>query len=158
MEGMPPRTARGHTEPYVTQFSIFLANRVGQLRELLDLFEQKDADVLGVSIVDSTDWAVIRTIFSNPTRAREILAAHKVPFTESPVLLVEVPAEGGLAKVAGLLVQAEVNVHFAWPLALIRDNMPVMVFHVDDNIVATQVLGKHGLRLFGDDDIADEGA
>lgn len=155
MLSQPIKTARSHEEPFAVQFSIFLANRVGQLKELLDVLAERRVQVLGMSIVDSTDWAVIRTVLSDPDRARELLKSRRLPFTESPVLLVSLSDAGSLAEACAVLLRAEVNVHFAYPLLIRRDDNAVMVLHVDDRVVATHTLTNHGFVLLGEEDMND---
>ena len=126
----PLQTSQGYEEPFSAQFSVFLANRVGQLKELLNLMAEKAVEVLGVSVVDSSDWAVIRLVFSEPDKA-------------------------ALSEICGHLLHAEINVHFAYPLIGRRDAEPVMVLHVDDPVLATHLLTSHGIRLLGSEDLAD---
>jgi hypothetical protein len=149
------QTKRGHEEPFATQFSVFLVNRIGQLGELLQLFDEEELAAMGMSVIDSTDWAVLRVVFSNPNKAREILRGEDYRFTESSVLLVEMPAQDTLTEVCGLLTRAELSIHFAYTLAEHRDNSPVMVLHVDDHTLACQALIRHGYTLLGDEDLAD---
>lgn len=137
------------------QFSVFLANRVGQFKDMLDLFTEQDVNVLGVSIVDSTDWGVIRVVFDNPNKARELLKAHGLPFTESEVLLIELFGPDAISDICAHLLQAEINVHFAYPLTIRSHDNPVMVFHVEDYILARDLLTRHGLTLLGEEDLAD---
>jgi hypothetical protein len=157
MYGQQQETARAYEEPFARQFSIFLANRVGQLKDLLDASAEEGLRLLGVSIVDSTDWAVLRIVFSDADRARGMLLRRAVPFTESQVLLIVLSGEGALRRISGHLVQAEINVHFAYPLTLLRDGNPVMVFHVDDPVLAGQLLMRHGFILLGQEDLAGPG-
>lgn len=154
MESLPSQTARGYEEPFACQFSIFLANRVGQLKDLLDVVDEEDLGLVGVSIVDSTDWAVIRVVFARANKARSILRRRSVPFTESQVLLVVLQTDESLREVCANLLQAEINVHFAYPLTLRRRGNSVMAFHVDDPVVASQVLRKHGFTLLGEEDLS----
>ena len=148
-------TARAYREPYSVQFSVFLSNRVGQLKDLLDRLGESDVRVLGVSVVDSTDWAVIRLVVSHPDRARQMLQERSMPFTESQVLLAELAEDGALAEICGMLLQAEINVHFAYPLTLRAEGNPVMVLHVDDPILSSQMLVRHGVRLLGNEDLTN---
>lgn len=157
MEQLGSRIARGHEEPHAVQFSIFLANRVGQLKDLMDLFAQQHVEVLGVSIVDSTDWAVVRAVFSDANKSRVLLEGHKMPFTESSVLLVEFADQAALSHICGCLVGAELSVHFAYPLVVRSHENPVMVLHVDDPVLATQVLSLHKYTLLGSEDLGDPG-
>ncbi|MFP4052618.1 MAG: acetolactate synthase [Phycisphaerae bacterium] len=156
MEPKANQTARGHEEPFATQFSVFLANRIGQLRELLDLFTEENISVLGLSVIDSTDWAVIRVVLSLPNKAREVLRRSGLQFTESRVLLVEVPMQETLIDVCGLLMRAELSIHFAYSLAVHSHQNPVMVLHVDDYTLATHALIRRGYVLLGDEDLADK--
>ncbi len=148
-------TARGHEDPFAVQFSLFLANRVGQLKDLLDVLAQKSLTVVGISIVDATDWAVIRMILSDPNKAREVFKEHSLPFTESPVLLVCLDEDAALARACALLMQVEVNLHFAYPLTIRCEDHPVIVLHVDDNDTATSMLMRHGFVLLGEEDLAN---
>ncbi len=151
----PPTTSRGHEEPFAVQFSIFLANRVGQLRELLDVFDDKKLQMLGISIFDSTDWAVIRIVFLDPNKARAVLQDRGVPFTESEILLIELIDDDTLGEVCDRLMGAELNIHFAFPLTLRSHDNAVMVLHVDDRVLATHVLTRHHFVLLGHEDLAD---
>lgn len=152
---MALKTERKYEEPRAIQFSVFLANRVGQLEDMLLLLGRESVSLLGISIVDSADWAVNRLVFADHDKAREILRKCSIPFTESEVLLVELAAGKTLADVCGHLVRAEVNVHFAYPLMIRWQNNPIMVFHVDDISMATRALSLHNLALLNDYDLAD---
>lgn len=152
---MPGQTAKAHGEPFAIQFSVFLANRVGQLHELLTKLAENRIDVLGMSVVDSTDWAVIRIVLSDPNKARETLKSAGLPFTESAVLLVTFYTGESLSEACGHLLRAEINVHFAYPLTIRTDDSPVMVFHVDDLVTARSVLMRHGFKLLGHEDLAE---
>ncbi len=155
MDPAPPQTARDHETPFAIQFSIFLPNRVGQLRELLDDFAEHNVHVVGVSVVDATDWAVIRLIFVEPNRGRELLKHRGQSFTETEVLLVELDDDDTLRQLCSYLLGAELNVHFAYPLTLQSHQHPVMAVHVDDHVLATQVLTRHQLTLLGNEDLND---
>jgi len=155
MDTQPLTTSRGHEEPFAVQFSIFLANRVGQLRELLEVFDAKDLRMLGISIFDSTDWAVIRVVFLDPNKARAVLADRGVPFTESDILLIELIDDNTLAEVCDHLMRAELNIHVAFPLTFRSHGNAVMVLQVDDRVLAAHVLTRHDVVLLGHEDLAD---
>jgi hypothetical protein len=150
-----PQTARGRQEPYTIQFSVFLANRVGQLRDMLQLFAKSPVKILGLSIVDSTDWAVVRLVTSDAAATRALLKGNTLPFTESEIILVEVAGHESLSAICGKLLSAEINVHFAYTITLRHHDNPVMVFHVDDRVLATQILLKHDFVLLGEADLLE---
>lgn len=154
MSGVQPQTARGHEEPFGVQFSIFFANRVGQFKDLLDLMSEKGVNILGVSVVDSCDWSVVRIVFSDPNRARAILKENNLPFTESMILLAVLEEDDTLAKIFELLLRAEINMFFAFPLMIRGKAHPVMVIHVDDDVLAAHLLTRHNVTLLGREDLA----
>lgn len=151
------QTERGHQEPFSIQFSVFLANRVGQLRELLTLLADNDISLLGCSIVDSCDWSVVRVVTDDPNKAREKLKQRGMPFTESMILLAVLEEDDALSHITELLMRAEINLVFAYPLTIQRHNHPVMALHVDDDVLASHLLTRHGLTLLGREDLADPG-
>lgn len=155
MKALPPETERRHEEPFAIQFGVFMPNRVGQLCELLEIFSQKKVQVFGISVVDSTDWAVVRLIFDDPNKARELLLNHGLRFTESDVLLVELNETNALQGICAYLLRAEINLHFAYPLMIQRHNHPVIAMHVDELPLAIEILIRRGLTLIGYEDLAD---
>ena len=137
----------GHETPFIRQFSVFLPNRVGQLSELLDMLAEEEVQVAGICVVDATEWAVVRMVFTDVGKARAMLARHGVAFTEADALAVVLDEPAAFRQVCKILVAAELNITFAYPLLLQRDEKPVLVFHVDDEIMARKVLTKHGFAL-----------
>lgn len=132
-----------------------MPNRVGQFCNLLSTFEKNNIELAGISVVDSSDWAVLRMVCTDPNHVREVLTLGSHDFIESKVLLVELPDDDTLRKVCCSLLQAEINVQFVYPLTIRRHGNPVMVFHVDDNVTATQVLTRHNFIMLESNDIFD---
>src|SRR5919108_2729674 len=85
-------TARGRDWPSVRQFNIFVENRVGGLLNVVRRFETTDIHIVSLTVVDSADCAIIRLVLSDPERAYEIIQQAKLPFTESNLLVVQLPA------------------------------------------------------------------
>ncbi len=154
MPGSTYQTERSHEAPFAVQFSVFMPNRVGQFRELLDEMAEKPVRLVGVSVVDSSDWAVVRMVFTDADLARAILKKAGHSFTESEVLLVVLDAEDTLRQVCSYLLRGEINVHFAFSLTLRCQGSSVMAFHVDDTVLAREILLRHGLTLLGWEDLA----
>ncbi len=139
--------------PFIRQFSVFMPNRVGRLGELLEGLGEAEVDLAGLSVVESTDWAVVRMIFTDTGKAREILTRQGASFTESEVLAVVLEEAGTLNRALKALVAAELNVDYAYPLLIRRDDSPVLALHVDDHVLAVGLLVKHGFTLVDHEDI-----
>src|SRR5439155_20547415 len=85
----PTGTTQGYAPPSVTQFSVFLDNRVGKLHELLRTFEHAAVRIMAISVHDASDHAVVRLITSNSHETRLVLARHQLPYSEMNLLIVE---------------------------------------------------------------------
>src|SRR5262245_1972504 len=100
---MPAETTRARRSDPVKQFSVFTANRLGRLRDLFSLLDTRDVHVLALTILDTTDSAIIRFVVDEPDTAARLLAEHNFPFTDSPVLVVEIEAATELNKLMAAL-------------------------------------------------------
>src|SRR2546422_3988733 len=110
-------TARGRDWPSVRQFNVFLENRLGALLDVVKRFETTDIHIVSLTVVDSADCAIIRLVLSDPERAYEILQQAKMAFTESDLLIVELPdGPKPLLQICKALLSAELNIHYAYPL------------------------------------------
>jgi hypothetical protein len=139
----------------ITQFALFLENRVGRLLEVVKLLAGVDTHILAISVHEASDHAVVRVIVDKPMTAREALEDAGVPLVESTVLAVEMSDElYSIPEILRVLLQAEVNVMYAYPLFVRSRRHPVIVFHVDNDEYAIEVLQEHGMYLLNQDDIA----
>ncbi len=153
MVNSEPLVERGHEEPFVIQFSIFLSNRVGQFSELLAVLEAQKLEVAGFCVVDASDWAVVRMVFTEPDKAREVLKRHSIAFTEADVLAIVLEDASTLRRACNALVAAELNIEFAYPLFIQRNGRAVLALHVEDHVTAFEVLNEHGFRLLDHEDV-----
>ncbi|MCY2942662.1 MAG: acetolactate synthase [Planctomycetota bacterium] len=141
------RTARGRDWPSVRQFNVFVANRVGGLMRVVRWFEMTDIRIVSISIVDSADCAIIRLVLSNPERATEIFAQANLPFTESDLLIVKLPTDPQpLLLICKALLEAEVNIHYAYPLLIGPSGNSALALYVEDHETATSHEGLRDLR------------
>src|SRR5438105_1230428 len=88
---LPPQTENGagFELTRIRQFTIFLENRVGRLQMLVRAFEQMR--IIALSIEESADSALVRLICSMPDLGRDALRGAGFSFSESEVLVVELP-------------------------------------------------------------------
>lgn len=155
--GIEFATARGRDWPSVRQFNIFLENRVGALLDVVRRFETTQVRIISISIIDTADCAIVRLVLSDPERAYEILELGSFMFTESDLLVVQLPVgEQPLLKICKTLLAAEINMHYAYPLLVGPKGHPALAIHVEDHELAVQTLTKHQFTIFTECDLADE--
>src|SRR5215831_20753629 len=153
----PYATARGRDWPSVRQFNVFVENRVGNLLSVVRHFETTDIRIVSLTVVDSADCAIIRMVLSNPERAVEIFERARLPFTESDLLVVQLP-EGvrPLLDICKALLGAEISIHYAYPLLIGPRGRSALAIHVEDHETAVNVLTRLGLTLFTEKDLDAE--
>ena len=158
---MPPisksttsRTARAKG-PLVHQFSIFLENKCGRLLDLTRIFEQTNIHILGLSVVDTTDSAVVRMVVDDPDKTVELFHKHNIHFSDTELLVAELPhGPSGLATMLTALLQAEINIYYTYSLIVRLHERPILAFHVEDNELAADVLKRNGFTILGQSDLS----
>jgi len=154
-QATPPEIEQGYAAPCVRQFSVFLDNKVGKLLELVRLFEEEPGlRLCGLSVVESSDFAVVRLIPSSATAARMLLRRHQFPFSECDLLIVELGEGHSLSSMCIYLLGVELNIHFAYPLMIRERGSPTIALAVDDRVLAGQILARKRFRLLGEADLA----
>jgi hypothetical protein len=151
---IPQSTARSYAPPSVRQFSVFLENKVGRLLSLVRLFDEAaTVHLCAFSVVEASDYAVIRVIPNNADAARALLREHDLPFSEFDLLIVELCEGQTLSAMCLCLLGAELNIRFAYPLMLRPNGTPTIALAVDDQYLAGQILRKKSFRLLGEGDL-----
>lgn len=150
-------TMDGQGWPCLRQFCVFLENRVGKLSDLMRQVESLDTRVLAMSIVDSVDFAMVRLMFNNSDRAREKLELSGFLYSESDVVGVELPdGDKPFHEVCKTLVNAEINIHHAYPLLYRRRGHGAVALFVDNVDGALGVLNNAGHRVITEGDLLDD--
>lgn len=151
-------TSTGYSPPTVTQFSVFLDNRVGKLHELLRAFDHAAVQICAFSVHDASDHAVVRLITNSSDDAKRLLQKHQLAFTETSLLVVELGRGHTLERMCLYLLGAELNIRFAYPLMLRPNGSPAIALAVDDPMLAGQILRRKEFKLLGEEELPRTGA
>lgn len=150
-------TVRGRDWPCLRQFGIFLENRVGTLHELLRHIERHDLRVVGLTIADSIDFSVGRLILSNYERALELFRLSDFNFIETDVIGVELTNDPQpYIRICLALLQAELNIHYMYPLLYRGKGRGAIAIHVDDVEMGTKTLADKGHRIITENDLLED--
>ncbi len=151
---IPTPTQQGYAPPSVTQFSVFLDNRVGKLYDLVESFDNDPVtQICALSVHEASDHAVVRIITNSSNATKSVLRDHRLAFSETEVLVVEVTKGHTLATLCLHLLAAELNIRFAYPLMLRPNGTPTIALAVDDLTLGGQILRRKGFRLMGEADL-----
>ncbi len=156
--GVGFETARGRDWPSVRQFNVFVANRLGGLLNVVRRFETSDIRIIAMTVVDSSDCAIIRIMLSEPERAYEVFEQAQLAFTESDLLVVTLPeGQQPLLQICKALLLAEISIHYAYPLIAGHEGRAALALHVEDLDTAAAHLQQRGFTLLSENDLHGEG-
>lgn len=152
---MTTETTEKLSGPAVRQYSVFLANRVGALMEVVKMLSEARVVVLALSIQDSSETSIARMIVSDPERLEELFDRNDIAFGACEVAVVELE-EGAsdLPKLLAALLEAEVNILFSYTLLIRPRGRPLVAIHTDDLECASAVLEGRGFRLLRQTDLS----
>lgn len=147
-------TARGRDWPSVRQFNIFVENRIGGLMNVVRRFETGENRIISLTVLDSADCAIIRIVLSDPEKAFEVLQQARLPFTESNLLVVQLPdGTQPLLDIFKTMLMGELNIHYAYPLMVHPLGTTGLAIHVEDIDAAAAMLQKNNFVLLTENDL-----
>jgi hypothetical protein len=130
------------------QFSIFMVNKPGVLAQILSEFAKAKINISAVTMMDSAEHGVMRIIFGNPDKAREVLSRLNMQFSETEVLCVNLDNKAGsLASVAEKLSLSHINISYAYCTTGAPGGKATGVLKVADVKKAVKVLDKTGKKV-----------
>lgn len=151
---MAAKTIQNPGSEVVRQFSIFADNKVGRLNDIIMMLASHDVHIMSVTSVDTTDNVIIRLIVDYWEQARDFFHEQGFAFSLNEVLVAEINTEQDLKKVTCALVQAEINIHYAYPMLTRPGGKSGLVLRLEDNELAADVLNRNGIRVLNHSDIA----
>lgn len=141
--------------PRVTQFSVFLTNKVGALLDVVRMLNERGVDVLALAVQDSADTAIVRIVVSDPETVEEAFMEKGVPASICDLVVVELK-EGAseLGRLLHALLAAECNIFGSYALLTRPRGKAALALHVEDNEVALAVLKQHNFSILDQEDIS----
>ena len=130
-----------------TQFSIFMVNKPGVLAQVLGEFARAKINIIAITMMDSVEHGVMRVVFAEPERAKEVLSKVNMPHNETEVLCVSLTNQSGaLAAVAERLAKNHINISYAYCTAGARGGRTTGVLKVADVKKAMKILQQDHKR------------
>lgn len=145
--------AKARRSDYVKQFSVFTANQLGRLRELISILDAHSVHALALTVLDTTDSAIIRLVTDDPDAARELLVKNGFAFGECDMLVVEFESATDLNRLMSALLEAELNINYLYSFIPHPRGRPLLALNMEDNEIATKVLQCHQFRILRHGDL-----
>ena len=150
---MTAKTLSGRRPDAVLQFSVFTPNRLGRLHELVNLLGSHNIHVLALTVLDTTDSAILRLVLDDPDKARRLLHENGFPFAENSLVAVEITSPDELNRLFAALLEAELNVNYLYSFIPHPHGKSILALSMEESELAGQVLTRHQFHVLKQSDI-----
>ena len=136
----------------VNQLSVFIENKSGTLLKVLEVLKEKRIQLVALTIADTAEYGICRSLCSEPSRAYQVLREAGVAVSMCEVLAVvtdDVP--GGAADAVSLFAREGISIAYLY--SLMMGGKAIMVFRTDNAEKAEEVIRRGGLRCIGEKEL-----
>lgn len=135
----------------VKQLSVFLENREGRIKDVMEILATNDINIAAASLADTSEYGMLRMIVSDPEKAKRVLKEKHVSAMLTDVICIRVPhAVGSLYKAMKALEDAKVNVEYMYAFANGEDASAVL--KTKDAELAVKTLEEKGFSVYSRDE------
>lgn len=125
------------------QLSIFMENQPGNLAKFCSMLEDEKIDILGMTVTDAADHAVIRVVLDKVEKATHVFGNHGMVVIESDVLQIELATRPGeLKKVAQIFSQEGINIDYIYGSETKKNGGATLFIKVGDTKRAFELLKR----------------
>jgi hypothetical protein len=118
----------------VTQISVFIANRPGELAKLTSHLAQFNINMKAISVAEAMDYGIVRMITNDPDKAGAALSDRGYGFVRNEVVVVEIPDRpGALAELCRKLADAGMDIRYLYSTVTPGGGVASAVLSTDDN-------------------------
>ena len=138
----------------ITQISIFLENRAGQLSEITKILSENSIDLKALNIAETADYGILRIISDDSDKAAKLLRDNGFIVTETPVAAAAVPNKaGGLNELLNIISKEEIDIEYMYSVFGQKDGLAYMIFKVKDVDAFVSVLKKYFVTVADNSDL-----
>lgn len=132
----------------IKQLSIFVANEKGTLADVTRIFREHEIDIRAISVYDTVNYGILRTVVSDPERAVEELAKEGIVSKLSEILTINPEDKrGSLNEIFTLLGDNDINIEYIYSFLVREDGSQLFVLKVDEKEKAQELLEKNGVKI-----------
>ena len=138
----------------VTQISVFLENRAGQLSNITRVLSENGVDLRAINIAETQDYGVLRIIPADAQKASSVLLENGFIMAMTPVIAVAVPDRpGGLNSLLEALSEENIGIEYMYSVFSMNSGEALMVLQVGEVEKVSEILSTKGFRTVAIEDI-----
>lgn len=109
-----------------------MPNRPGVLAKTCSILSEAKINILAMAVHDTIDNSVVRLLVDHPTKAILLLEQEELYVLEQEVVVLEIEnRDGELTRIAQVLAEADINIHYAYCTATKNQEYGCLVLKTD---------------------------
>jgi len=132
----------------IKQLSVLLPNQYGMLANLTEIFFKEGIDIRAISVYDTTEYGILRTVVDDPEKAVEILKKNGIVAMMSDIMAVNPEdRKGSLNEIFHILSEHNVNIDYIYSFVVSKGGPQYFVLKVDNIPEVESMLEAHGIEV-----------
>lgn len=137
----------------IQQLSVFIENKAGTLKNVLNLLKEADIQLIASTIADTVEYGIYRIICSEPMRAYEKLRDAGISVALSDVFAITLDNEPGRAAEA-ITIFSEANIGITYLYSFLLGDKGILIFRTDNPDKAREVIILNNLSFVAEKDLS----
>ena len=130
----------------ISQITVFLENRAGQLAEITAELDANDINMRAINIAETAEYGLARIVADESEKAVQILRDKGFAAMLTDVVAIGVPHRpGGLNDILQIIAAAGIDIEYMYSLIGEQDGIAYMVFRTKDADMLQKVLADKGI-------------
>lgn len=132
----------------IKQLSIFLENKQGILYKVSNILTENDINIKGLSLSDTSEFAILRLIVNEPERTKEILNEHDFIVKIREVIGIELLDEpGGLSTNLKILDDAGIDLEYLYAFTHEKTNRAIVIMQTSNLEKAYKLFEENNTKI-----------
>lgn len=132
---------------YLKQLSVFIENRDGRLKEVLDVLKEGNVNIISLSLADTCDYGLLRLLVDKPEAGMATLKKNGYQSMLTDVLAVKLShSVGQLQSLLEVICESGISIEYLYALSTGTDDASVVI-KLSDLEKATKLLENTKVEL-----------
>ena len=117
----------------ITQLSIFLENKRGNLYNVLNLLAENGINIRALFLADTTEFGILRLVVQDPIKAKEILEKNYYIVKNTPIIGAELDdTPGGLSTVLKIIKDEGIDLEYLYAFTHEKEGKAILLLQAQD--------------------------
>lgn len=138
---------------FVKQLSVFIENREGRLKEVLQALKNNGVNIVSMSLADTSEYGLLRLLVTNPEEGKAALKGAGFSAMLTDVLAIKLSHQvGKLQELLVAICDENINIEYMYALSTGKDDASI-VLKASDLEKAAKALEEKGVEIVTSDEI-----